>query len=357
MKILILNRRDIANPNAGGAELYTHEIALGLAGTYGCEVVVFSTRYPDSNEEDVIDGVRYIRKGSEITVHMWGFLYVMKHRKSFDLIIDEFNGSGFFTFFLPNALLLIHQLYKQYWVTELGPKGAIPYVLEPVLLRFYRRRPVITVSNSTKNDLEQLGFRNVNIVMNAIDNLYSGPIQKDPVPTMIFLGRLKSTKQPMHAIEIFNKVKMNVPEARLWIVGYGTLEDDLKKRAEEIGGVTFWGRVSEKDKFSILRRAHVLIVPSIREGFGINVIEAASAGSPAVGYNVHGLRDSIRHGETGYLVGSADEAAKKIIDLFKDPAEYARMSNNCLIYSKGFDWRNKVDEFWEIIKNIKRERS
>jgi glycosyltransferase involved in cell wall biosynthesis len=354
MKILILNRRDIANPNGGGAELYTHEIARGLAGKYGCEVVVFSTRYPDSNAEDVIDGVRYIRKGSEISVHMWGFLYAMKMRKAFDLIIDEFNGSGFFTFILPNSILLIHQLYKEYWMRELGTKGAIPYVLEPLLLRFYRKRPVITVSRSTRDDLELLRFKNVKIVMNAIDNRYSGAVEKDPEPTLVFLGRLKSTKQPEQAIEIYKRVKMRIPEARLWIIGYGTLEDDLKKRAEGLGNVTFWGRVSEKEKFSILRRAHLLLVPSIREGFGINVIEAASAGSPAIGYNVHGLRDSIRHGETGYLVGSADEAAQKVIELLTDPAGYARMSSNCLRYSQEFDWRKKVDEFWTIIEEIKK---
>lgn len=351
MRILILNRRDIANPDGGGAELYTHEIARGLAGKYGCEVVIFSNRFPNSTAEEVIDRVRYVRKGSEITVHMWGFLYAMKRRKDFDRIIDEFNGSGFFTFFLSNSILLIHQMYKEYWIRELGPKGAIPYVLEPLLLRFYRKRTAITVSKSTKDDLELIGFRDVKIVMNAIDNLYSGAIEKEPEPTLVFLGRLKSTKQPEHALEIFRRVKMCIPDARLWIIGVGTVEDVLKKRAEELGRVTFWGRVSEREKFAILRRAHLLLVPSIREGFGINVIEAAASGTPAVGYNVHGLRDSIRHGETGYLVGSADEAAQKAIELLSNPAEYARMSSNCLSYSQEFDWRKKVAEFWECIKS------
>jgi glycosyltransferase involved in cell wall biosynthesis len=349
MKILVLNRRDIANPDGGGAELYTHEIARRLAGKYGCEVVIFSNRYPNSTAEDVIDGVRYVRKGSEITVHMWGFLYAMKRRKDFDRIIDEFNGSGFFTFFLSNSVLLIHQMYKEYWMRELGTKGAIPYLLEPLLLRFYRKRPVITVSGSTRDDLEKIGFRDVKIVMNAMDDLYSGAIEKDPAPTLVFLGRLKSTKQPEHAIDIFRRVKMRIPDARLWIIGVGTLEEDLKKRAEGLGNVTFWGRVSEREKFAILRRAHLLLVPSIREGFGINVIEAAASGTPAIGYNVPGLRDSIRSGETGYLVNSAEEGSARIVELLNDHDLYKRMTLACLRYAKEFDWNKRAEQFWHIL--------
>ena len=349
MKILILNRRDIANPDGGGAELYTHEIARRLAGKYGCEVVIFSSRYPDSTAEDITDGVRYVRKGSEITVHMWGFLYAMKRRKDFDCIIDEFNGSGFFTFSLSNSVLLIHQMYREYWMRELGTIGVVPYLLEPLLLRFYRRKPVITVSGSTRDDLEKIGFRDVKIVMNAMDNLYSGPIEKDPAPTLVFLGRLKSTKQPEHAIDIFKRVKMRIPDARLWIIGVGPLEDELKKRAEGPGSVTFWGRVSERDKFAVLRRAHLLLVPSIREGFGINVIEAAASGTPAIGYNVPGLRDSIRNGETGYLVNSAEEGSARIVELLNDHDLYERMTLACVRYAKEFDWNKRAEEFWHIL--------
>lgn len=349
MKILMLNRRDIANPDGGGAELYTHEIARRLAGKYGCEVVIYSSRYPDSTAEDIIDGVRYLRKGSEITVHMWGFLYAMKRRKDYDRIIDEFNGSGFFTFSLSNSVLLIHQMYKEYWMRELGTKGVIPYLLEPLLLRFYRKRPVITVSGSTRDDLEKIGFMDVKIVMNAMDNLYSGAIEKDPAPTLVFLGRLKRTKQPEHAIDIFQRVKMRIPDVRLWIIGAGPLEDDLKKRAEGLGSVTFWGRVSEREKFAILRRAHLLLVPSIREGFGINVIEAAASGTPAVGYNVPGLRDSIRSGETGYLVNSAEEGSSRVVELLNDHDLYERMMLACVRYAKKFDWNIRAEEFWHIL--------
>jgi glycosyltransferase involved in cell wall biosynthesis len=352
MRILILNRRDIANPAGGGAEVYTHEITSGLVSKYSCECVVFSSRFPNSAAEEDIDGVRYVRKGNEATVHLWGLIYAARHRALFDCIIDEFNGIGFFTFFLPNSVLLIHQLYKEFWFRELGSAGAVPYVIEPLLLRLYRRRPAITVSRSTKEDLELRGFRKVDIVMNAIRHRPAVTVKKDADPTVVFLGRLKSTKRPEDAIEIFHLVKERIPSARLWMIGAGPLEGVLRKRAKGLKDVFFWGWVKDEEKMSLLASSHILVVPSVREGFGINVIEAASTGCPAVGYNVPGLRDSIRHGETGYLAESIGGAADRIVELLKDHAGYERMSQACLEYSKDFDWRIRVDEFWAVIEGL-----
>lgn len=350
MKILILNRRDIANPAGGGAEIYTHEIARGLVDKYQCDVVVFTSRFNDSKTEEMIDGVRYIRKGNELTVHFWGFLHALKNRKNFDRLIDEFNGIGFFTFFLPNSILLIHQLYKEFWLRELGLPGILPFIFEPVLLWLYRKKATITVSHSTEEDLEHMGFRNVNIVMNAVKHSHlDTSAKKDSNPTLVFLGRLKSTKRPEDAIEIFKKVKEKVPNVRLWIIGMGPEEENLKMIAKGIDGITFCGWVDEEKKMLLLRRSHFLLVPSVREGFGINVIEAASTGTPAIGYDVHGLRDSIRHYETGYLVNSIEEAAFRVVELLGDENLYQKMSDNCLIYAKEFDWRKKVEEFWHKI--------
>jgi glycosyltransferase involved in cell wall biosynthesis len=144
-------------------------------------------------------------------------------------------------------------------------------------------------------------------------------------------------------------VKARIQDARLWIIGGGTREDFMKKRAEGLEDVTFCGRVSEHEKFSCLRKAHVLLVPSLREGFGINVIEAASAGCPAIGYNVPGLRDSIRDGETGYLVETPDEAAARVIELLNNEVLYQQMSYKCIEYVKDFVWETRVDEFWRIL--------
>ncbi len=350
MRILILNRRDIANPDGGGAEIYTHEIACGLAGKCGCEVVVFSCRFQNSATEEIIDRVTYMRKGNEATVHLWGLIHAVKNRKKFDYIIDEFNGIGFFTFFLPNSILLIHQLYKEFWFRDLGALGALPYVIESLLLKLYRRKLAITVSDSTKEDLRLLGFKDISVIMNAIKYIPPDtPPKKSGAPVLVFIGRLKRTKRPEDAIMIFKEVKKKIPDAKLIMLGRGPEEEKLKRTAKGLEGITFAGWVKEEEKFSLLRQAHLLLVPSVREGFGINVIEAAAAGTPAIGYDVPGLRDSIRNGETGYLVHSVEEGASRIVELLNDHNLYERMTLACVRYAKEFDWNKRVDEFWQII--------
>jgi glycosyltransferase involved in cell wall biosynthesis len=352
VRVLILNRRDIHNPQGGGAERYTHEVAKGLRQR-GCQVVVFSSRFPGSERRQETEGVLYIRRGSELTVHLWGLLYALRHRRDFDFMIEEFNGLGFFTFLVParRRLLLVHQLYREFWFRELGLLGAIPYVLEPLLLRCYRGLPAVVVSASTGQDLRALGFRRIHVVLNALSTepLRELP-QKSARPTLMFLGRLRATKRPEDALKIFRLLKEQLPQAQLWMVGSGPMQEQLRRQAPR--DVVFYGWVGEQEKLRLLRQAHVLLVPSVREGFGINVLEAASQGTPAVGYDVPGLRDSIRDGQTGFLARGPQEAAQKALRLLTEPELLEEMGRRCLSYSRDFNWRQRAEEFWAVLRGL-----
>lgn len=353
MRVLIMNRRDTLNPSGGGAEVYTIEVAKGLVRR-GAEVTIYSSAYEGCSRDETHEGVRHIRGGSELTVHLLGFLYALRNRKSFDLIIDEYNGIGFMGFLLPGSMMLIHQLYCQFWFRELGKAGGlIPFIVEKVLLRLYRNVPTVTVSNSTLEDLKALGISDVRVVMNALDNkpLVELP-QKEESPTLLFFSRLRSTKRPEDAIRIFRLVKESLPEARLWLAGRGPEEKRLREMAKNIPDVTFHGFVTEEDKFPMMARAHILLVPGVREGFGINVIEAASQGTPAVGYDVHGLRDSIRDGDTGLLANGVEDAAEKALMLLKDKGLYERYAYRCLEYTLEFDWELRAGEFYDAVRDI-----
>jgi glycosyltransferase involved in cell wall biosynthesis len=357
LKVLIFNRRDIKNPEGGGAEVYTHEIARALAER-GDDVTVFSSRFRGAPPKENINGIRHLRRGNELTVHFRGFLHAWRHRKEFDLIIDQFNGIGFFCFPIPGSILLIHQMYRKFWLRELGPLGVIPYLVEPLLLRLYAGKPAITVSESTRRDLEGMGIKDIHIVMNALGRSPVSRVHgKEPRPTLIFLGRLRSTKKPEDSITIFRAVRREVPAARLWVVGRGPEEERLKKMAAGLDGVTFWGWQDDDGKFDLLRRAHVLLVPGVREGFGINVIEAASQGTPSVGYDIHGLRDSIKDGQTGFLAAGPEEAAEKAVRLLKDPDLYAETASRCLEYSRDFDWKKRREEFRQVVTKLVQARS
>src|SRR5258706_15516364 len=93
----------------------------------------------------------------------------------------------------------------------------------------------------------------------------------------------------------------------LWIVGRGdSVYIALLKEMLVLYGVAdhvvFFGGVSEEKKLELMRRAHVLLHASVKEGWGLVVVEAASQGTPAVVYNVSGLRDSVKNGETGIVL-------------------------------------------------------
>ena len=87
----------------------------------------------------------------------------------------------------------------------------------------------------------------------------------------------------------------------------------------------------------------------MREGFGINVIEAASQGTPAIDYDIHGLRDSIQDGQTGLLANGPEEASIRVFQLLKNPDFYQAMAEECLIYALNFNWKKRAEEFWAIV--------
>jgi glycosyltransferase involved in cell wall biosynthesis len=126
--------------------------------------------------------------------------------------------------------------------------------------------------------------------------------EKEPNPTVIFIGRLSANKRPGHAIRAFGLVRRQMPDAQMWVIGSGPEEARLRRAAGP--GVTFLGHVPEEEKHERLARAHALVATSVREGWGLVVTEAAASGTVSIGYDVPGLRDSI--GASGGVLTRAD---------------------------------------------------
>ncbi|MFP5373115.1 MAG: glycosyltransferase, partial [Actinomycetes bacterium] len=147
---------------------------------------------------------------------------------------------------------------------------------------------------SSRESLSDYGLRDVSIVPVGLDmpNLPERP-PKEPRPTVAFLGRLAANKRPDHALEAFLLARRAMPDARMWVVGSGPMEQGLRRRAES-DPVEFHGRVDHATKLDLLARSHALLVTSVREGWGLVVSEAAAVGTPSIGYDVAGLRDSLR---------------------------------------------------------------
>jgi glycosyltransferase involved in cell wall biosynthesis len=348
-RVLFLNWRDITNPEAGGAEVFTHEVAKQWL-EQGHEVSLLTSRYAGSSRSETVDGVKVRRIGRLRS----GSFHLLVQRElarlsGFDLVIDEVNTIPFLTPLwhrrLPPVVTLIHQLAVDVWDSEMPrPLAAIGRRIEPRLLGLYEDAPVVTVSESTRDDLCRLGLRNVRVIPIGRDEPpdLSG-IEKEDVPTFLFVGRLTGNKRPDHAVEAFRLIRERIPEARLWIVGRGPMEKELRDRLPP--GAEMLGYLPRRELYERMARSHCLLVTSVREGWGMVITEANSVGTPAVGYDVPGVRDAILDGETGILAESANPAdlGTAAVQLTVDEWAYASIRERAMATSRLFSWQRTAD--------------
>lgn len=354
MNILIYNWRDIKNPAAGGAEVLTHEISKRLVSK-GHKITLFTSAFPGCKEKETIDGVEIIRSGGRYTVYLKAPQFYRKHAGEYDIVVDEINTRPFMTpKFVHDGtpvIALIHQLAREFWFYETPfPINWIGnHILEDRWLKNYTDIPSITVSHSTKNDLLDLGFKDITIIPEGINFKALPDIpEKEKEPTLIFVGRMGRAKLPDHVMEAFTYIKKSIPDAKLWMVGDGKMRKKLEENKPV--DVTFFGYVGGNKKHELMSRAHAILVPGVREGWGLVVTEANAMGTLAIGYNVHGLRDSIKDGKTGLLCEPNPEAmAEKAFELLSDNALLEKLSRNALTWAGEFNWDKSVEEFLKAV--------
>jgi glycosyltransferase involved in cell wall biosynthesis len=367
MKILWYNWRDIRNPDAGGAEVFTHEVCRRLVKNHGIDsITLFTAGFDGCKPEEMVDGVRIVRSGGKYGVYKRAKEFYNQHKDDFDLIVDEINTKPFDTpsFVRDTPIVaLIHQLAREFWFYETKfPLNLLGYyILENHWLRKYRSVTTITVSKSSKEDLQGLGFKDIRVVPEGLSfsPLHLLP-EKELKPTVLFVGRLKKAKKPDDAIKAFREIKDKIPDARLWIVGGGYMEEELKEMAKRMfpkdaSDITIFGKQAAEVKLNLMSRAHILLVPGVREGWGLVVTEANAMGTPAVAYDVPGLRDSVINGTTGKLVTRDDHLGMAIeaIDLLKDHIKRKTYSKNGLENSKLFSWETTASSIAEILEQCR----
>ncbi|MBM2818066.1 MAG: glycosyl transferase family 2 [Parcubacteria group bacterium] len=361
-KILIFNWRDTKHKFSGGAETYIHQMSKRWV-EQGNYVTIFCGNDSLNSREENVDGIEIIRRGGFYFVYFWAFLYYMlQFRGRYDVIIDCHNGIPFFIPFYAKEQVycLMHHVHQDVFRHSLPkPLAWFAGILEKDLMALaYKNVKFITVSESSKKDIEKLGLggSGIDVAYPGVDlaSLTPNFEAKSPVPTILYFGRLKYYKSVDILIKAFKKVIEKIPEARLIIAGSGEESANLKDLARRLGldsKIEFKGKVSDEEKVKLLQKTWVLANPSFMEGWGITTIEANACGTPVLAFNVPGLRDSVKDGETGYLVprGDRDAFSEKIIRMLLDKELRERMGREGICWAKNFEWSKTSEMFLSVI--------
>ncbi|MEO5627722.1 MAG: glycosyltransferase family 4 protein [Candidatus Saccharimonadales bacterium] len=359
MKIVWFSWKDSQHPLAGGAEAVSTQLMSHLVKD-GHQVKLITARYTGSSLEQTLNGVEIYRTGNRFSVYPKAARLFRRQLSDWpDLIIDEMNTIPFgcALYSRKRSVLYTYQLARKVWFHQMPfPISLIGYLLEPVYLwvlsRFYRT--VLTESDSTRKDLQRFGFK-----PNAIHVVRVGselqPLAKLPnkpaSQQLLVLGAIRPMKQTLEAVKAFELARDNNDQLSLVIAG-----DDSDNYAERLKtyvgksrhnqAIQILGRVSKERKTSLMQKSAIILVTSIKEGWGLIITEANGQGTPAIAYDNDGLRDSIQNGQTGILTAPKPAAlADAINNLLNNPAKLDQLRINAHQYSQQFTYQNSYADF------------
>lgn len=364
MKILILNWRDNGHLKAGGAELVTMEHAKGWVEC-GHSVTWLTSFYKGAKKDEIIDGVYMMRRSGSLLIYVWGFFYTLFRGQKYDVIIDEIHAIPFFTPLSTKTkkIAFIHEVAGQIWdYMAPFPLNKIGKMFERFYFPLYRHIPFWTDAPSTINELNQMGIPKKNII--AIPCPISRHIslskgKKELTPTFIFVSRVVAMKGIEDVIKAFGFIVKELQHAKLYIVGGGeeSYLNSLKKLIREHNldkSIIFLGKVNENKKIEYMNKSHILLHASIKEGWGLVVLEAASQGTPAVVYNVAGLRDVVKNKKTGIVLenNSPQHLAFETIKLYNDKKRYKKYQEEGLNWVTSLTWDYSIKQSEELLQKV-----
>ncbi|MBA3671869.1 MAG: glycosyltransferase family 4 protein [Gemmatimonadaceae bacterium] len=363
MRLLLVNWQDRDNPLAGGAEIHLHEI-FGRLTTVGHQVTLLCGGWAGAAPAALLDGIEVVRVGTR-----YSFPFLARRAfhsrlagRTFDLLVEDVNKVPLYTprWGGPPVVALVPHLFGGTAFQELStPLASAVWMAERPLASVYRHLPFQAISESTADDLARRGIprESVEVIYPGIDTLAYTPkaAARSPVPLFAYLGRLKRYKGVQQVISAF--AAMPDTRAVLEIAGAGDYRPQLETLARSLDlgeRVRFLGRISEEEKLRLLRRAWALVLASPKEGWGITNLEAAACGTPVVASSSPGIRESVRDGETGYLVphGDVPAMAAAMTRLGADEALVTSLGVAGRRFSESFTWERAATETQRHLEGV-----
>lgn len=358
--IVVLNWRDTANPEGGGSEVYVEQLARRWVDR-GHRVTLVCAAHGNAPGLEEVDGLRIVRAGTKLTVYSQARKLLRQGALGHvDVIVDTQNGIPFFSVWASRAptVILVHHVHREQWPVVYDPvRARVGWWIESVLApRALRGRPYVAVSAATRAELVEHGVPadTITVVHNGTAELARTEAVRDPDPRILVLGRLVPHKRVEHVLAAAARLRREHPRLTVAIVGDGWWAPELQAAARQHGVddiVDFTGHVDEIEKSRQISRAWVLALPSLKEGWGLVIMEAATAGVPAVAYaDAGGVAESIQDGSTGLLVQDGEDAfADALNRVLSDATLRTALGEGARQRSREFSWDASAVKFERVL--------
>jgi glycosyltransferase involved in cell wall biosynthesis len=342
-RIVFLAHRDLGNRSAGGSEILVDRLAEGLT-SLGHQVTLVCggpAAYHD---------YRVVSAGGDLGHFLRARSAFHRQVGGCDLLVEVCNGMPYLAPLWHHGptLCLVNHVHTDLWRMRFGgplaPAARIGRRLEHwALAGAQRGNLLVAVSPSTAHALRAIGVQRerIRVVHNGVEE--PGPLaERSPEPLFVAMGRLVEYKRIDLLLRLWERVRP-VTGGRLVIVGDGP----ERERLEQLAGpdVEFAGRVPEAEKHRLLCAAWLLLHPSAVEGWGLVVTEAAARETPAIAFDVPGLRDSVVDGETGVLARGESSFAAAWCTLALSAHRRTLMGKSARDRAAQYRWNNTVRQF------------
>jgi glycosyltransferase involved in cell wall biosynthesis len=358
MRVAFLTWRDSTHPDGGGSEVYVEEVASELVRR-GHEVTVLCAAHGTAPTTQTVRGVRLLRRGGRLTVYPRGLIWTIRNRRRVDVVVDVINGLPFWTPFVRRhgVVALVHHVHKSQWhIIYPGLRGRLGWFVEGTIVpRVYRGVPHLTVSGASRADLIDMGIpqNTITVAKNGL-RVHSIGADRSADARLCVLGRLVPHKQVEHALCLVRDLRSTFPALMLDVVGDGWWRARLVQQAAELGvqeQVHFHGRVSDPERDRLLAQAWLMVMPSVKEGWGLAVMEAAGQGTPAVAYHgAGGVTESIIDEETGVIVDDYPQLLQAVRTLLANGRRREALGAKARARASDFSWSATTDVVEKVIE-------
>jgi N-acetyl-alpha-D-glucosaminyl L-malate synthase BshA len=395
MKILVLTTtfprwKDDTTP------AFVYELSKRLQEN-GWEIVVLAPHHEGAKKIEIMDGMKVYRfpyfwpTKYQRLVYEGGILPNLKRSNLTKIQVPLFILAELYYAFKIIRKEKINGVHT-HWIVPSGLVGAVckivfkkPFIISshgsdlvPLMSKFFKyfgkfalnSCDICTVNSTATKDavldihchIKELKIIPMGIDLKLFNQNLISDIKKDYKinSTMILtVGRISEEKGIEHMIKAVPFILKEIPEVKLVIIGDGPEKNRLEELVKNLNlteNIIFIGWILNNDLNKFYKSADIFVLPSLREGMGVVLLEAMACGTPVIGSDIGGIKDMIKDGENGFLAvpGNPEDIAQKIIRLLSNEDLRQKFSDNGLKkVQEKFSWDVVNEKFVKIYEDLK----